>query len=79
MGDRKDVEQVVKKIVAAQLQCKVKDLTTTVKLTDLGACRLDYVELAMDLEEEFTMNIADMDFENLTTVGEMVDYINKYS
>ena len=44
---------------------------------DLGADSLDTVELIMELEEEFGIEIPDDDAENITTVGAAVDYVEK--
>ena len=42
---------------------------------DLGADSLDVVELVMELEDEFDMEISDDDAEKITTVGDTVSYI----
>jgi len=44
---------------------------------DLGADSLDVVELVMALEEEFDCEIVDEDAENITTVQQAIDYINR--
>ena len=44
---------------------------------DLGADSLDTVELIMQLEEEFGIEIPDEDAESITTVQAAVDYIDK--
>ena len=44
---------------------------------DLGADSLDTVELIMQLEEEFGIEIPDEDAEKITTVQAVVDYIEK--
>ena len=46
---------------------------------DLGADSLDTVELIMQLEEEFGMEIPDEEAEKLTTVGSAVDYIASHA
>lgn len=46
---------------------------------DLGADSLDTVELIMQLEEEFGMEIPDEEAEKLTTVGSAVDYIDSHT
>ena len=46
-------------------------------VNDLGADSLDTVELIMELEEEFGIEIPDEDAENIMTVGSAVDYIDK--
>tara|TARA_Y100001947_G_scaffold152554_1_gene154337 strand:- start:373 stop:606 length:234 start_codon:yes stop_codon:yes gene_type:complete len=48
-------------------------------LDDLGADSLDIVELIMEFEEEFDLEIPDVDAETITTVGAAVDYINKHT
>ncbi|MEC7822500.1 MAG: acyl carrier protein [Candidatus Neomarinimicrobiota bacterium] len=47
-------------------------------LDDLGADSLDLVELIMEFEEEFDLEIPDEDAEGITTFGSAVDYINKH-
>ena len=47
-------------------------------VNDLGADSLDTVELIMELEEEFGIEIPDDDAEKITTVGSAVEYIEKH-
>ena len=64
-------------IVADQLGVdkeKVKPETSFVN--DLGADSLDTVELVMELEEEFNVNIPDDAAEKIETVGQAIDFIN---
>ena len=42
---------------------------------DLGADSLDVVELVMELEDEFDMEISDEDAEKIATVGNALEYI----
>jgi acyl carrier protein len=42
---------------------------------DLGADSLDVVELVMELEDEFDMEISDEDAEKIATVGDAISYI----
>ena len=46
-------------------------------VNDLGADSLDTVELIMQLEEEFGIEIPDEDAEKITTVQAAVDYIEQ--
>ena len=45
-------------------------------IDDLGADSLDTVELIMQFEEEFEVEIPDEDAEKIMSVGHAVDYIN---
>lgn len=65
-------------IVADQLGVdkeKVKPETSFVN--DLGADSLDTVELVMELEEEFDINIPDDAAEKIQTVGQAIEFIDK--
>lgn len=44
-------------------------------LTDLGLDSLDVVEVVMELEHEFNIQIPDQEADSLKTVGQAVDYI----
>ena len=72
------VEERVVNIVAEQLgvdKDKIKRESNFVN--DLGADSLDTVELVMELEEEFDINIADDAAEKIQTVGEAIAHIDK--
>ncbi|WP_147802349.1 acyl carrier protein [Alkalicoccus halolimnae] len=45
---------------------------------DLGADSLDVVELVMELEDEFDLEISDEEAEKILTVGDVVDYIENH-
>ena len=47
-------------------------------LDDLVADSLDTVELIMEFEEEFDLEIPDEDAEKITTVGAALEYINNH-
>jgi acyl carrier protein len=73
-----DIESRVVEIVCKQLDVdreKVKPETSFIN--DLGADSLDIVELVMEFEEAFEMNIPDEDAEKIRTVGDVVEYIKK--
>jgi len=52
---------------------QVSDKTSFIE--DIGADSLDIVELVMELEEEFDINIPDDQAEKIKTVGEAVEHI----
>ncbi len=71
------VAEKVCEIVAEQLgEKKEKVSTETSFVNDLGADSLDTVELVMELEEEFDINIPDDAAEKIQTVGQAIDFIN---
>ena len=73
-----NVEQRVKKIVAEQLgvnEAEIKNESSFVE--DLGADSLDTVELVMELEEEFDINIPDDAAEKIETVGQAIKFIEQ--
>ena len=44
---------------------------------DLGADSLDIVELVMAIENEFEIEISDEDYDKVSTVGDVVEYIRE--
>jgi acyl carrier protein len=65
-------------IVAEQLGVEKEKITPeTSFVNDLGADSLDTVELVMELEEEFDINIPDDAAEKIQTVGQAIDFIEK--
>lgn len=66
----------VKKIIVDRLGVDESKITLEASFKeDLGADSLDVVELVMELEDEFDMEISDEDAEKITTVGDVVKYI----
>ena len=66
----------VKSIVVERLGVEESKVTLQAKFKeDLGADSLDIVELVMELEDKFNLEIPDEDAEKITTVGEVVSYI----
>lgn len=72
-----DVLDRVKAIIVDRLDVDEAKITMEASFKDdLEADSLDVVELVMELEDEFDMEIADEDAENINTVGDAVNYIN---
>ena len=71
------VLEKVKEVIGEQLG--VEDLETikpeTTFIDDLGADSLDIVDLIIALEEEFDMEIPEEEAEKITSVGDVVKYI----
>ena len=72
-----DVEKRVKKVLAKQLKVNSFINNNSLFAVDLGMDSLDTVELVMSLEEEFDCEISDPVAENITTVQQAIDYVNK--
>ncbi len=70
-------EKVVE-IIVEKLGVTSEEVTPEASIIeDLGADSLDIVELVMDMEEEFGLEIPDEEAENLVNVKDIVDYIDK--
>ena len=65
-------------IVIDKLGIDANKVTPEAKfIDDLGADSLDTVELIMQFEEEFGIEIPDEDAEKILSVNQALDYINK--
>jgi len=72
------IESRIIEIVSKQLDMdKEKVKMETSFIHDLGADSLDIVELVMEFEEAFDINIPDEDAEKINTVGDVVKYIKE--
>jgi acyl carrier protein len=71
-----DVEARVKEIIINKLGVEDSQITLEASFTnDLGADSLDTVELVMEFEKAFSLQIPDEDAEKIGTVGDAVKYI----
>lgn len=70
----------VKNVIVDQLSVDEADVTMEASFVDdLGADSLDVVELIMGLETEFDIEIPDEEAENISTVGDAVEYIKSHA
>jgi acyl carrier protein len=74
-GIKMDIYEKVKAIVMEQLGVDEEEITPTTTFQALNADSLDIVELVMALEEEFNIDIADEEVENIQTIEDIVKYI----
>ena len=71
-----EVANKVKEIIVEKLGVEASEVTEAASFTiDLGADSLDTVELIMEFEREFDIQIAEEDAEKITTVGEAIAHI----
>ena len=71
-----EIESKVKAIIVDKLGVDEAEVVATASFTnDLGADSLDTVELIMEFEKEFGINIPDDQAEKITTVGDAISYI----
>lgn len=69
----------VKDLVGKQLGIDDKEITTEASfIEDLGADSLDTVELIMQLEEAFSIEIPDEETEKIRTVQDVVTHIHAH-
>lgn len=68
----------VKAVIVEQLSVNADEVKLESKFVDdLGADSLDVVELVMELENKFNIEIPDEEAEKISTVKDVVDYIEK--
>ncbi|MFH1069274.1 MAG: acyl carrier protein [Candidatus Glassbacteria bacterium] len=73
-----DYAAKVKEIIVEKLGVDAEKVTDNASFVeDLGADSLDTVELVMDFEEEFDLEIPDEEAEKLTTVGAAIKYLEE--
>ncbi len=76
--NREEIGQKVMEIVAVQFGIKVDEIVMdTSFITDLNADSLDTVEIIMGIGDRFDFVVTDEDAEKLSTVGMVVDYVEK--
>ncbi len=75
-----EIESKVKAIIVDKLGVDEAEVVATASFTnDLGADSLDTVELIMEFEKEFGINIPDDQAEKIATVGDAIAYIESNS
>ena len=71
-----DIASRVKAIIVDKLGVDENEVVNEASFTnDLGADSLDTVELIMEFEKEFNIQIPDDQAENIATVGQAISYI----
>ena len=77
--ENKIMLEKVKEIVAESLNVEESTLSETTSFKeDLGADSLDLFEMVMAFEEAFEVEIPSEDLEQITTLGDVVKYIESH-
>ena len=73
------IEEEVVQIISEQLGVEKDQITLeTSFINDLGADSLDTVELVMEFEQKFDMEIPDEEAEKIQTVGDVIRYVKEH-
>lgn len=64
------------KILEEHFNTKIENTAISL-VDDIGADSLDIVEVVMQIEEEFNIEIPDDEVEKLVTIQEIIDYVEK--
>lgn len=76
--DKSEIEEKVISIIAEQLGADRNNITLETDIAnDLGADSLDLAELMIGFEEQFDIDIVEEEAANITTVGQVVENIEK--
>jgi acyl carrier protein len=70
-----DIAERVRNIVAERLNVNPEEVTLETTFEDLGADSLDVMDLVMELEQEFDIEIPDEDAEKIRTIEDTIKYI----
>ena len=74
-----EIQEKVVKIIVDKLGVKETEVTPEATyIGDLGADSLDTVELVMEFEKAFGVQVADEDAEKFQTVGDVINYIEEH-
>lgn len=72
------IEERVKRIIEQELLVDRNEITEDASFTDdLGADSLGTVELIMEFEDEFEMEIPDREAQGIETVGDAIKYLKQ--
>ena len=75
---KKEIQDQLTKEVATRFNVDIKKVTDKLDFTkDIDADSIDFVELVLELESEYNIEIPDDDAAKLVTFGQTVDYIYK--
>ncbi len=71
-----DTMKTIKEIISRQTDIDEDNLSEDTTIEEITSDSLDIVEMLMEIEEAFDMDISDEDAKKLTTIGELCNYID---
>jgi acyl carrier protein len=74
---REGIKERVSNIVASLVRVSVSDIHSTVSFQEIGMDSLDRIELIMLIEDEFGIDMDINDADELDTLTEWVNYLDK--
>ncbi|WP_035486880.1 acyl carrier protein [Alicyclobacillus contaminans] len=75
---KQEIQEKVTQVVCQQLQVDVQQVQPNSRFVDdLGADSLDLTELVVAFEDAFDLEIPDADFDALSTVSNVVEYLSQ--
>jgi acyl carrier protein len=78
--DQSSLEERLRRIISEQLGVDESQVTRNASFEeDLNADSLDVVELIMQLEEDFGIQIPEEDAEKIRTVGDAEEYVREHT
>lgn len=76
--DNQEIKDKVIEVIVEKLNVPADEVVPTAHFAnDLGADSLDQVELVMELEKTFNLQIGDDQAATLQTVGSVIEYLEK--
>ena len=78
-GNKVSIAAKVREIVSDQLGLEESEVQNHHSFEELGADSLDLVELIMEFEDEYEIEIPDADAEKIFTVQQAIDYVVEHT
>lgn len=75
--NRTQITETVTKAIALHLCIDETEVTVEKSLESIGVDSLDHVEIVMEIEDRFEIEITDEDAMKVSTVGGFVDLVEK--
>jgi acyl carrier protein len=67
----------IKQIISRELKIDENKITLETSLVDLGVDSIDGANIAINIEEEFGIEITDTELSEMKTIGDMVNIVSK--